>query len=372
MTEFHERRGLTWCKLHRGWWTRESHADIHAGLLGIGALMMSIANQFGRQADGSGLVVNSKGKPLDVVSLAFRGRCPEAFVVEAIEALVEAETIEITHEGVIRFPNLRRWQEDPSTERKRRSAPSRRDSHAEIHAEKTRIEREIHASEDQRIRGSEDQKRIRSDPPNPPRGEPAFSLAPIAPEPTRPRQRKGPPKTKADRATWFLAEAEAAGRLADIDAVCAAFTTEHKRVRPRARPKPGPIERGLIAEHLLTSAPGYSVGDLVEAIRGCHADRWHVDAGKLELEYIVRDSAQVEKFRRKFEAAQDSPSGTTGGHGVRLDPVRLGYAEQLEMRNEQMRRDYEARQQPERGDRGADNVIDVGTRRGLGDGGCAA
>lgn len=371
MTDFHERQGLTWCKLHYRWWTCESHADIHVGLLGVGALLMSIANRFGRQPNGSGLVIGKTGKVLTLAQLAHRGRCTEEYVSEALAALSDAETIEITDDGAIRFPSLQRWQEDPSTERKRKAVRPGREIHADIpseaHKESADSEREIHASEDQRIRGSEEDQ-IRSDPPNPPRGESSFSLLPVAPAPTSPaRRRKGPPKVKADRAVWFLAEAERAGRLADVDAVCSAFVSEHQRIRPRARPKPGTLERGLIAEHLLSDAPGYTVAELVEAIRGCHADHWHLTAGKLDLEYIVRDSAHVESLRRKWEAAQDSPSGTTGGQAVRMDPVRLGPGEQIALRNQRLRDEAEQQRRASWGDEGAD-IIDVGRRRGLSDG----
>lgn len=161
--EFHERKGLSWCKLYDRWFHCESHADIPGDILGTGTYLLLQANRWGRQPDGSGLVVSKIGAPLTAAQLAARLRCPEAYIEAVIDALVLAETIEITGDGAICFPNLQRWQEDPSTQRKRRqrrpSEPSDRDIHADIPRE---CHADVHAESANlgvkvTRRGSEDQ-----------------------------------------------------------------------------------------------------------------------------------------------------------------------------------------------------------------------
>lgn len=79
---------------------------------------------------------------------------------------------------------------------------------------------------------------------------------------------------------------------ADIDAVVAHYQEYHPRAQPGAK------ERGKISARL---REGYSVGDLIEAIDGCHRTPHNLGANErgqkyLDLELIVRDSSHVARY----------------------------------------------------------------------------
>lgn len=67
-------------------------------------------------------------------------------------------------DGALGFRNLKKWQEDPSTERKRKAKAVRANGR-EIHAESHASEREIHEQDDQTIRRSDPEEERESNAP---------------------------------------------------------------------------------------------------------------------------------------------------------------------------------------------------------------
>ena len=140
-----------------------------------------------------------------------------------------------------------------------------------------------------------DQESGTGSPPSPPEGAGLLELTVEPPKTPKPPRGK-PPRPKGPRASWWLTMARARRVLHDVDAVVEAYRRHH----PRA--KPGDLERGMIAERLLGDDPPFTVGELVEAIDGCHASDFHVEGGHTGLELIMRDRGKVESFRLKGEA----------------------------------------------------------------------
>ncbi len=60
---------------------------------------------------------------------------------------------------------------------------------------------------------------------------------------------------------------------------------------------------------------GYTPGELTEAIDGNARDIWHVERGKHELGYVLRDNGHIDDFRAMFEA-QKNPAQTNGKLGL--------------------------------------------------------
>ena len=124
MTAWHEKHDLPWTKVYADWFDSLSHADLDVVTLGIGIKAMQIANARGRQPDGSGLLIGARGAPLALSVLAQRAHATIEQVEGALAALEAVGTLE-TRDGFYVFPNLQRWQEDPSAERQRRSRERR-------------------------------------------------------------------------------------------------------------------------------------------------------------------------------------------------------------------------------------------------------
>ncbi len=120
MTEWHERRDLPWAKVHVRWIESPSHRDLSGTTLWVGLAMMLLANQGGRQPDGSGWCINRSGRALSAKAIANFARVSPRDVEVAIDELVEAGTIVLRGDGAVGFLGLRKWQEDPSAARVRR------------------------------------------------------------------------------------------------------------------------------------------------------------------------------------------------------------------------------------------------------------
>lgn len=160
-----ERRDLPWAKVYAEWFSSPSHVDLDATTLGIGVRAMQIANQRGRRADGSGALLNGAGLPLSVSALAREAHATEEQAARALAELVAVGTLAIEGGDLYVFPNLRAHQEDPSTERKRRA---RRDCARDSDQEpgvNDGVKFTRRGSEDQKIRGSEDQRGEEAPPP---------------------------------------------------------------------------------------------------------------------------------------------------------------------------------------------------------------
>lgn len=223
------------------WMRTGSHAELDGQTLGLGLMMMMLANERGRREDGSGALVSGSDKPMSMKALARELHVNEPEVKSAIQALMDAGTME-RRDGYLVFPNLQRWQESPSAGRVRRW----RERQGEL--------------------GVAGQSRAK-------------------------------PKRKEQAAADALKAIEMMGRGEEVEAVCLFYVQSRKSVQPRARPRPTDLERGLVASRLLDGA---TTDDVCDAIQGCHGDEWHVQVKKLDLEYIVRTPEQVEKFRNQL------------------------------------------------------------------------
>jgi hypothetical protein len=113
------------------WWTSPSHVGFGAAEHAIGPFLMFMANRHGRQPDGSGLVVIQGGSPVPLEILSRRFGLSRRAVMDAIDNIVSVGTMDRREDGTLVFPNLKRWQEDPSAERQRRRK-ERRESHVKF------------------------------------------------------------------------------------------------------------------------------------------------------------------------------------------------------------------------------------------------
>lgn len=124
--EWHERSRLSWCKLWMRWYTSPSHRHLNAATHGVGLALLCLANEQGRCSDGSGWALDAEGRPVSERFLAGFCNASHAEVRRAIQSLRAVGTIvERPSDGALGFPKLKHFQEDPSTERKRRAKARR-------------------------------------------------------------------------------------------------------------------------------------------------------------------------------------------------------------------------------------------------------
>jgi hypothetical protein len=90
----------------------------------------------------------------------------------------------------------------------------------------------------------------------------------------------------------------------DVPAAVRAVLEHYHARHPASRPFTD-SNRGKVRGRL---RDGYSVADLCEAIDGNAADTWCVEHRKHELEYVLRNSSQVDRFR----ALAVAPTATNG------------------------------------------------------------
>ena len=226
------------------WLRTGSHAELGGLELGLGMLMVMLANERGRREDGSGALVSGADAPITTQALARQLHATKPEVDRTVQALLDVGTLERRGKYLV-FPNLRQWQESPSAERVRRY----RERQGEL------------------------------------------ELA---------QRRNQKPKPKEAIARDALRAIEQMGRGDEVEEVCFFYVSSRKKVQPRSRPRATTLERGLVACRLLDDPHGFNVKDLCDAIAGCHADDWHQRVKKLDLEYIVRNTEQVEKFRNQL------------------------------------------------------------------------
>ena len=109
---------MPWAKAHMRWMRTGSHSELDGQTLGLGLMMMMLANERGRREDGSGALVSGSDKPISMKALARELHVTVPEVHEAIQALMDVGTMERRGDYMV-FPNLRRWQESPSAGRVR-------------------------------------------------------------------------------------------------------------------------------------------------------------------------------------------------------------------------------------------------------------
>lgn len=109
-----------WMKVYLSWFFSPSHRSFGPREHAVGLFSMAIANSRGRREDGSGWVVTALGDAMSATEIARELNMTIDEVEGSLRLLIGVGTMVRLECGVLVFPQLRKWQEDPSAERQRK------------------------------------------------------------------------------------------------------------------------------------------------------------------------------------------------------------------------------------------------------------
>lgn len=108
-----------WIKLWARWYESSSHALLSPEALHTGPHLLVLAGKYGRQEDGSALLVGPQGEPLSIAELARMTRWTSAKMARILGELRQCGTMTASGAALC-FPRFDRWQESSSAARVRR------------------------------------------------------------------------------------------------------------------------------------------------------------------------------------------------------------------------------------------------------------